>query len=70
MQTYADELPNGLRDAAVASVSLAMAQADPGGQEEILAQLKNMSERLDTVEKHIQPRPSIHHQPQVLDWES
>ena len=45
-----------LRDAAAVSVSLAMDQADPGGQriqEEILAQLKKMSDRLDTVEHQI-----------------
>ena len=41
-----DAEPNGLRDAATASVSLDMDQADPGGQriqEEILVQLKKMS---------------------------
>ena len=51
VQTDADELPNGIRGTAVASVSLSMDQADPGGQwiqEEILAQLKKMSDRLDT----------------------
>ena len=56
VQADADQLPNGLRDAAVASVLLATDQADPGGQwiqEEILAQLKKMSDRLDTVEEHI-----------------
>ena len=51
-----DAEPNGLRDAAAASVSLAMDQADPGGQriqEEILVQLKKMSHRLEAVEQQI-----------------
>ena len=54
--TDTEEIPNGLRDAATASVSLAMDQGDSGGQriqEEILAQLKKMSSRLDTVEQRI-----------------
>ena len=45
VQTDVDVSPNGLRDAAVASVSLATDQADPDRQrlqEEILAQLKKM----------------------------
>ena len=48
-----DAEPNGLRDAAAASVSLA---ADSGGQriqEEILVQLQNMSHRLEAVEQQI-----------------
>ena len=48
--------PNGLRDAAAASMSLATDQADPGGQriqEEILAQLQKMSHRLEMVEQQI-----------------
>ena len=51
-----DAEPNGRRDAAAASESLATDQADLGGQqiqEEILAQLKKMSHRLDTVEQQI-----------------
>ena len=51
-----DAEPNGLRDVATASVSLATDQADPGGQriqEEILVQLKKMSHRLDAVEQQI-----------------
>ena len=50
-----DAEPNGLRDAATASESLATDQADLGGQqiqEEILVQLK-MSHRLDVVEQQI-----------------
>ena len=58
---YADNVksdaePNGLRDAAAASVSLATDQADPGGQwiqEEILVQLKKVSQRLEAVEQQI-----------------
>ena len=52
--TESDAEPNGLRDAAAASVSLATDQADPGGQriqEEIL--LKKMSHRLEAVEQQI-----------------
>ena len=48
--------PNGLRDAAAVSVSLATDQADPGGQriqEEILVQLQKMSHRLEAVEQQI-----------------
>ena len=55
-----EEIANGLRDAATASVSLATDQADSGGQriqEEILAQLKKMSSRLDTVEQRILSTP-------------
>ena len=51
-----DAEPNGLRDAAAASESLVTNQADSDGQriqEEILAQLKKMSHRLDTVEQQI-----------------
>ena len=58
--TDTEEIPNGLRDAAAASVSLATNQADSGGQwiqEEILAQLKKMSSRLDTVEQRISSTP-------------
>ena len=54
-----DAEPNGLRDAAAASVSLAMDQADPGGQriqEEILVQLQKMSHRLEAVEQQISQR--------------
>ena len=50
----AEEVPNGLRDAAAASMSLATDQADPGGQriqEKILLQLQKMSDRLETVEQ-------------------
>ena len=52
----AEEVPNGLRDAAAASMSLATDQADPGGQriqEKILLQLQKMSDRLETVEQRI-----------------
>ena len=51
-----DAEPNGLRDAAAASVLLATDQADPGGQriqEKILVQLKKMSHRLEVVEQKI-----------------
>ena len=51
-----DAEPNGLRDAATASVSLATDQADAGGQriqEEILVQLQKMSHRLEAVEQQI-----------------
>ena len=51
-----DAEPNGLRDAAAASMSLATDQADPGGQwiqEEILVQLQKMSHRLEAVEQQI-----------------
>ena len=54
--TDTEEIPNGLRDAASSSVSLATDQADSGRQriqEEILAQLKKMSSRLDMVEQQI-----------------
>ena len=47
VQTGSEEVPNGLRDAAATSMSLAMDQVDPGIQwiqEEILTQLKKMSQ--------------------------
>ena len=43
-----DAEPNGLRDAAAASVSLATDQADPGGQ-----RIQEMSHRLEAVEQQI-----------------
>ena len=49
-----DAEPNGLRDAATASVSLATDQTDLGRQqiqEEILVQSKKMSHRLEAVEQ-------------------
>ena len=51
-----DAEPNGLRDVAAASVSLATDQADRGRQRiqvEILVQLKKMSHRLEAVEQQI-----------------
>ena len=48
----AEEMPNGLRDAAAASMSLATDQADPGGQriqEKILLQLRLRVEGINSV---------------------
>ena len=56
VQTDYEEVQNGLLGAAAASESLAMDQVDPRGQwiqKETLAQLKKMSDRLNTIEEQI-----------------